>query len=140
MCPAARFAVLLGGRRPCRVTVDMHENLVAARNRLLGGASARSLPGAANPAEVSSEILNNRRLFSGVVAGIAHYGNCFGIPTLAGEVYFDPSYEGNPLVNAFCLGVLRHDQIVRGRASIRSASLDPDDPLSRHYVSPSGTK
>jgi phosphoribosylformylglycinamidine synthase len=57
-----------------------------------------------------------RRLFSGVVAGIAHYGNCFGIPTLAGEVYFDKSYEGNPLVNAFCLGVLRHEQIARGAA------------------------
>src|SRR6266478_964235 len=62
-------------------------------------------------------IANNRRLFGGVVSGIAHYGNCFGIPTVAGEVYFDRSYEGNPLVNAFCLGVLRHDQIVRGRAS-----------------------
>jgi len=57
-----------------------------------------------------------RRLFSGVVAGIAHYGNCFGIPTIAGEVYFDKSYEGNPLVNAFCLGVLRHEQIARGAA------------------------
>ncbi|PYJ02537.1 MAG: phosphoribosylformylglycinamidine synthase subunit PurL, partial [Verrucomicrobia bacterium] len=64
-----------------------------------------------------SKIKNNQRLFSGVVAGIAHYGNCFGIPTVAGEVYFDPSYEGNPIVNAFCLGVLRHEQIVRGRAS-----------------------
>jgi phosphoribosylformylglycinamidine synthase subunit PurL len=62
-------------------------------------------------------ILNNRRLFGGVVAGIAHYGNCFGIPTVAGEVYFDKSYEGNPLVNAFCLGVLRHEQIARGKAS-----------------------
>ena len=67
-------------------------------------------------AEENSTIANNRRLFGGVVAGIAHYGNCFGIPTLAGEVYFDKSYEGNPLVNAFCLGVLRHDQIVRGAA------------------------
>jgi phosphoribosylformylglycinamidine synthase II len=57
-----------------------------------------------------------RRLFTGVVGGIAHYGNCFGIPTIAGEVYFDKSYEGNPLVNAFCLGVLRHDQIARGAA------------------------
>ena len=57
-----------------------------------------------------------RRIFNGVVAGIGHYGNCFGIPTIAGEVYFDKSYEGNPLVNAFCLGVLRHDQIVRGAA------------------------
>jgi phosphoribosylformylglycinamidine synthase len=63
-----------------------------------------------------SEIANNKRLFSGVVNGIAHYGNCFGIPTIAGEVYFDKSYEGNPLVNAFCLGVLRHDQIARGAA------------------------
>ncbi len=57
-----------------------------------------------------------RRLFRGVVAGIAHYGNCFGIPTVGGEVCFDPVYEGNPLVNAFCLGVLRHDQIARGAA------------------------
>jgi len=63
-----------------------------------------------------SPIANNRRLFGGVVAGIAHYGNCFGIPTVAGEVYFDKSYEGNPLVNAFCLGVLRHEQIARGQA------------------------
>jgi phosphoribosylformylglycinamidine synthase subunit PurL len=63
-----------------------------------------------------SQIANNKRLFAGVVAGIAHYGNCFGIPTIAGEVYFDKSYEGNPLVNAFCLGVLRHEQIARGAA------------------------
>ncbi len=58
-----------------------------------------------------------RHLFRGVVAGIAHYGNCMGIPTVGGDVYFDPCYEGNPLVNALCLGVLRHDQIKRGAAS-----------------------
>jgi phosphoribosylformylglycinamidine synthase len=63
-----------------------------------------------------SAIANNKRLFAGVVSGIAHYGNCFGIPTIGGEVYFDKSYEGNPLVNAFCLGVLRHEQIARGAA------------------------
>src|SRR5439155_3757215 len=63
-----------------------------------------------------SQIANNRRLFAGVVAGIAHYVNCFGIPTIAGEVYFDKCYEGNPLVNAFCLGVLRHEQIAHGKA------------------------
>src|SRR5215510_8845942 len=68
------------------------------------------------PESESSQTANNRRLFAGVVAGIAHYGNCFGIPTVAGEVYFDKSYEGNPLVNAFCLGVLRHEQIARGAA------------------------
>jgi phosphoribosylformylglycinamidine synthase len=58
-----------------------------------------------------------KRLFSGVVAGIAHYGNCFGIPTVGGEVYFDKSFEGNPLVNVFALGVLRHEQIARGKAT-----------------------
>src|SRR5678815_922210 len=67
-------------------------------------------------AATEASIATNRRLLSGVVAGIAHYGNCFGIPTVAGEVYFDKCYEGNPLVNAFCLGVLRHEQIARGAA------------------------
>src|SRR5208282_6361661 len=64
----------------------------------------------------TAQMANNKRLFAGVVSGIAHYGNCFGIPTVAGEVYFDKVYEGNPLVNAFCLGVLRHSQIARGAA------------------------
>lgn len=58
-----------------------------------------------------------RRLFRGVVAGISHYGNCMGIPTVGGDVAFDSSYEGNPLVNALCLGILRHDQIQKGAAS-----------------------
>jgi phosphoribosylformylglycinamidine synthase II len=58
----------------------------------------------------------NRRLFGGVVEGIAHYGNCIGVPTIGGEIAFDESYQGNPLVNVFCLGVLRHAQIARGAA------------------------
>ncbi len=61
-------------------------------------------------------VKHNRRLFSEVVAGISHYGNCVGVPTIGGEVYFDESYEGNPLVNVFCLGILRHEQIARGAA------------------------
>jgi phosphoribosylformylglycinamidine synthase II len=65
----------------------------------------------------SSNVKANRRLFSGVVAGIAHYGNCIGVPTIGGEIYFDESFEGNPLVNVFCLGVLRHEQLARGAAS-----------------------
>src|SRR5258705_6522165 len=63
-----------------------------------------------------SKIAANRRLFKGVVSGIAHYGNCVGIPTIGGEIYFDESFEGNPLVNVFCLGVLRHEQLARGTA------------------------
>ena len=60
---------------------------------------------------------SHRHLFAGVVAGIAHYGNCIGIPTIGGEIYFDESYAGNPLVNVFCLGILRHGQIARGAAT-----------------------
>ena len=63
-----------------------------------------------------SQLSTNRRLFAGVVSGIAHYGNCIGIPTIGGEIYFDESYDGNPLVNVFCLGILKHEQIARGAA------------------------
>src|SRR5213075_788721 len=63
-----------------------------------------------------SRIAANRRLFTGVVSGIAHYGNCIGVPTIGGEIYFDESFEGNPLVNVFCLGILRHEQLARGAA------------------------
>jgi phosphoribosylformylglycinamidine synthase II len=55
-------------------------------------------------------------LFEHVVAGIAGYGNCIGIPTVGGEVAFDESYEGNPLVNAMCVGLIQHDQIQKGVA------------------------
>ena len=57
-----------------------------------------------------------RYLFGGVVKGIGDYGNCVGIPTVAGEVVFDDAYQGNPLVNAMCVGVLREDELIRARA------------------------
>jgi phosphoribosylformylglycinamidine synthase len=59
---------------------------------------------------------HNRYLFNGVVAGIAGYGNAVGVPTLGGEVEFDPAYSGNPLVNVMCLGILQHEQLVLGTA------------------------
>ncbi|MEB6196156.1 phosphoribosylformylglycinamidine synthase subunit PurL [Mammaliicoccus sciuri] len=58
----------------------------------------------------------NRRLFSGVVKGIGGYGNCIGIPTVAGEIEFDERYDGNPLVNAMCVGIIDHDKIQKGTA------------------------
>jgi phosphoribosylformylglycinamidine synthase len=68
-------------------------------------------------AETTSEVAaRNRHLFNGVVAGIGGYGNCIGIPTVGGEVSFSPSYSGNPLVNAMCVGVGRIDKLVRARA------------------------
>jgi phosphoribosylformylglycinamidine synthase subunit PurL len=76
-----------------------------------------SHPASRIAAHPGSRITANRRLFTGVIAGIAHYGNCIGVPTIGGEIYFDESFEGNPLVNVFCLGVLRHEQLARGAAS-----------------------
>ncbi len=58
-----------------------------------------------------------RRVLEGVVAGIAGYGNSIGIPTVGGEIAFEPCYAGNPLVNVFCLGIARHPDIVKGVAA-----------------------
>ena len=61
--------------------------------------------------------LRNQYLLSGVVGGIAGYGNCLGVPTVGGEIYFEDSYSGNPLVNAFCLGLIKADEIMLATAS-----------------------
>jgi phosphoribosylformylglycinamidine synthase II len=59
----------------------------------------------------------NRRVLGGVVSGIAHYGNCFGVPTVGGECIFEPGYAGNPLVNVFALGVCKKEDIFYARAA-----------------------
>lgn len=65
----------------------------------------------------------NRRLLRGVVAGIGGYGNCIGIPTTAGEIEFDERYDGNPLVNAMCVGVIDHDMVQKGTAKGKGNSV-----------------
>jgi phosphoribosylformylglycinamidine synthase II len=69
------------------------------------------------PTPTSQEIHKNHSLLEGVVSGIASYGNCFGVPNLGGETKFESCYSGNPLVNAFALGLVRKDQIFYARAS-----------------------
>ncbi len=59
----------------------------------------------------------NRRILEGVVSGIAHYGNCFGVPTVGGECVFEACYDGNPLVNVFALGVAKRDAIFYAKAA-----------------------
>ncbi len=63
------------------------------------------------------ELPKTKFLIKGVVSGIADYGNCIGIPTVGGEVYFDDCYNGNPLVNVFCLGITKRNKIFKGYAS-----------------------
>jgi phosphoribosylformylglycinamidine synthase II len=63
-----------------------------------------------------SETAANRRILDGVIRGIAHYGNCFGVPTIGGEVAFEPCYSQNPLVNALALGIARKEDIFLAKA------------------------
>ncbi len=75
------------------------------------------VPAGQSPATTQAELHKNHSVMEGVVSGVASYGNCFGVPNLGGEVKFEPCYSGNPLVNAFALGLVRRDQIFYGRAS-----------------------
>src|ERR1700735_738422 len=62
-------------------------------------------------------VRKNHQIVEGVVAGVASYGNCFGVPNLGGETRFEPCYSGNPLVNAFALGLVRKDEIFYAKAT-----------------------
>ena len=64
-----------------------------------------------------ADAADTKRVLPGVVAGIGGYGNCIGVPTVGGEVIFDSSYSGNPLVNALCVGVMKHEDIKLAKAS-----------------------
>jgi phosphoribosylformylglycinamidine synthase subunit PurL len=103
------------GARPVAVMDSLRFGPIADSS-VEGRASRPSgQPGAAVPTQ--AEIHKNHSVMEGVVSGVASYGNCFGVPNLGGEVKFEPCYSGNPLVNAFALGLVRRDQIFYGRAS-----------------------
>ena len=89
---------------------------VAVMDSLRFGPITRSTGGTPAPAS-TLDIPKNHSLLEGVVSGIASYGNCFGVPNLGGETKFEPCYSGNPLVNAFALGLVRKDQIFYARAA-----------------------
>jgi phosphoribosylformylglycinamidine synthase subunit PurL len=72
---------------------------------------------AAPPVVTQGEIHRNHSILEGVVSGVASYGNCFGVPNLGGETKFEPCYSGNPLVNAFAMGLVRKDEIFYARAA-----------------------
>ena len=82
---------------------------------------ARSQPNRArdgSSAQVTrKDIHKNHSILEGVVSGVASYGNCFGVPNLGGETKFEPCYSGNPLVNAFAMGLVRKDEIFYARAA-----------------------
>jgi phosphoribosylformylglycinamidine synthase subunit PurL len=95
------------GARPVAVMDSLRFGPIEA------GVGRAPSPANTHPADVH----RNHSILEGVVSGIASYGNCFGVPNLGGETKFEPCYSGNPLVNAFALGLVRKDQIFYGRAA-----------------------
>jgi phosphoribosylformylglycinamidine synthase subunit PurL len=98
------------GARPVAVMDSLRFGPISAEK-------AGQSPATTQPPTTQAEIHKNHSVMEGVVSGVASYGNCFGVPNLGGEVKFEPCYSGNPLVNAFALGLVRRDQIFYGRAS-----------------------
>src|SRR5271168_1660023 len=109
------------GARPVAVMDSLRFGPIAARtDRVVTGlrpVGAGQSPAATQALTTQAEIHKNHSVMEGVVSGVASYGNCFGVPNLGGEVKFEPCYSGNPLVNAFALGLVRRDQIFYGRSS-----------------------
>jgi phosphoribosylformylglycinamidine synthase len=106
------------GARPVAVMDSLRFGPI--RNRRGTAAGAAGQPGAAVPTQAiatQAEIHKNHSILEGVVSGVASYGNCFGVPNLGGETKFEPCYSGNPLVNAFAMGLVRKDGIFYARAA-----------------------
>src|SRR5690348_3791716 len=94
--------------------VDPHQRAATG----VGGIVRNILAMGARPVAVmdalrfgAAEAPDTARVLPGVVSGISFYGNCLGLPNIGGELAFDPCYAGNPLVNALCVGVMRHEDL-----------------------------
>jgi phosphoribosylformylglycinamidine synthase II len=106
------------GARPIAVMDSLRFGEIAAAKRK-GKGEERSLDSARDDSifnEVPEEISRNRRVLDGVIRGIGFYGNCFGVPTVGGEVQFESCYSNNPLVNALALGIARREELFFARA------------------------
>jgi phosphoribosylformylglycinamidine synthase len=103
------------GARPVAVMDSLRFGPIKAAELRSAGRPRAAVP--TQPVPTQAEIHKNHSVMEGVVSGVASYGNCFGVPNLGGEVKFEPCYSGNPLVNAFALGLVRRDQIFYARAA-----------------------
>jgi phosphoribosylformylglycinamidine synthase II len=113
----ARPIAVLDSLRFGPITNDAPSGRRAIANGAAAGGSASAEVQVSPAADATpEEIAQNRRIVDGVVRGIAFYGNCFGVPTVGGEVMFEPCYSNNPLVNALALGIARKDELFFARA------------------------
>ena len=114
------------GARPIAVMDSLRFGEIAAAKGKSKG-EERSLDSARDdnvPDATAEEIARNRRILDGVIRGIGFYGNCFGVPTVGGEVQFESCYSNNPLVNALALGIARREELFFARARGRGQSCD----------------
>ena len=117
------------GARPVAVMDSLRFGPISSNGHVGTGAPAQPVlsdraergsrmgPAERSSAATEQELHKNHSILEGVVSGIASYGNCFGVPNVGGETKFEPCYSGNPLVNAFALGLVRKDQIFYAKAS-----------------------
>ena len=106
------------GARPVAVMDSLRFGpIVSGVGRASSPANRETGVDARPPLATQQGIHKNQSIVEGVVSGIASYGNCFGVPNLGGETKFEPCYSGNPLVNAFALGLVRRDQIFYAKAA-----------------------
>ncbi len=113
----ARPVAVMDSLRFGPISADKDRVVTGLRPVEAGQSPATTQTLATQALTTQAEIHKNHSVMEGVVSGVASYGNCFGVPNLGGEVKFEPCYSGNPLVNAFALGLVRRDQIFYGRAS-----------------------
>jgi phosphoribosylformylglycinamidine synthase subunit PurL len=105
------------GARPVAVMDSLRFGPVTASTKTTDVGTAARVGAGDSPAQPQPEIHRNHSILEGVVSGVASYGNCFGVPNLGGETKFEPCYSGNPLVNAFALGLVRKNEIFYARAA-----------------------
>ncbi|MEO7673326.1 MAG: phosphoribosylformylglycinamidine synthase subunit PurL [Pyrinomonadaceae bacterium] len=107
------------GARPIAAMNSLRFGPLSPQRRVVAETEegAEAVSASPSPTVTASNVYSrNRSILKGCVEGIGHYGNCFGVPTVGGEVVFDESYSLNPLVNAFALGIVKKDQIFFGKA------------------------
>ena len=104
------------GARPVAVMDSLRFGPIQAHDGVERAPSPASTSATLAPRS-NKEVHKNHSVLEGVVSGIAFYGNCFGVPNLGGETKFETCYSGNPLVNAFALGLVRRDQIFYAKAA-----------------------
>ena len=107
----ARPIAILDSLRFGPITAEGDVDARSGKSRQAGAQHAAPLQ-TTDDATISA----NRRILDGVIRGVAHYGNCFGVPTVGGEVCFEPCYSQNPLVNALALGIAKKEEIFLAKA------------------------